>query len=270
MIMIRLFHLRSFAITASCLLIIIVGAVRCTYEVVPEPANCDAAPQVRLVAKSDASCGVTNGRIEVRVEGGSEGYAFRINDKEAQADGTFTALAAGTYVVSATDANGCRGELTVSVNNRDGVNMNVTATEASCGATDGRLRAEVSGGEAPFRFRLNGGATQSTGVYNALAPGEYEVSVEDASGCTVTQRVEVRSGIAFATIQPIIETNCAVSGCHNGSVAPNFTSVATIQDRAARIKARTSAKTMPPPSSGRTLTEAQIEQLACWVDGNTQ
>lgn len=267
MIMIRLLHFRSF-ISAPWLLIVLFGAVRCTYEVVPEPANCDALPRLRLVSKSDASCGVTNGRIEVRAEGESDGYAFRIGDGEAQADGTFTVLAAGTYVVSATDANGCRGELTVSVNNRDGVNMNVTTTEASCGATDGRIRAEVSGGEAPFRFTLDGGAAQSTGTYSALAPGAYEVAVEDASGCTVTQRVEVRSGIAFATIQPIIETNCAVSGCHNGSVAPNFTSVATIQDRAARIKARTSAKSMPPPSSGRTLTDAQIEQLACWVDGS--
>ena len=269
MTMIRLSHFRPFTV-APWLLIVLVGAVRCTYEVVPEPANCEAVPRVRLVAKSDASCGVINGRIEVRVEGESDGTVFRIDEGEAQADGNFTALAAGTYVVSATDANGCRGELTVAVNNRDGVNMNVTATEASCGATDGRILAEVSGGEAPFRFTLNGGTAQRSGAFSALEPGAYEVAVEDASGCTVTQRVEVRSGIAFATIQPIIETNCAVSGCHNGSVAPNFTRVATIQDRAARIRARTSAKTMPPPSSGRTLTDAQIKQLACWVDGGAK
>lgn len=248
----------------------LLGTQRCTYEVVPEPVSCDTPPKVRLVSKSDASCGVTNGRLEVRAEGGAGSYTFRLAGEEAQVDGSFTNLPAGKYTVLATDANGCQGELTVSVNNRDGVNLSVGVTEASCGATDGRIEAAAIGGEAPFRFTLDGGDAQSSGIYTALAPGTYEVAVEDASGCTVTQTIQVASGVAFATISPIIETNCAVSGCHDGSIAPDFTQAATIRDRAARIRARTAAKSMPPPSSGRTLTDAQIESIGCWVESGAK
>ena len=243
----------------------LLGSAGCTYEVIPEPFSCDTPPRVRLVSKSDASCGATNGRIQVRAEGGAGSYTFQLAGEAAQTDGTFDNLSAGEYTLLATDPNGCQGELTVSVNNSDGVNLSVLATEASCGATDGRITAEVSGGVAPFRFTLDGGQTQSSGVYDRLAPGEYEVRVEDASGCAITQTVAVTSGVALATIQPIIENNCAVSGCHDGSIAPNFTSEATIRDRASRIQARTSARSMPPPSSGRTLTAAQIEEISCWV-----
>ena len=107
-------------------------------------------------------------------------------------------------------------------------------------------------------------------MYSGLAPGEYEVAVEDASGCAITQTVQITSGVALATISPIVESNCAVSGCHDGSIAPDFTSAATIRDKAARIQARTSAKTMPPPSSGRTLTDTQIANIACWVESGAK
>ena len=113
-------------------------------------------PKYDSYSKSDASCGATNGRIEVQAEGGAGSYTFQLAGEEAQVNGSFANLSAGTYTVLATDVNGCQGELTVSVNNLDGVNMTVSATEASCGSTDGRITAQVSGEWLPFGLPLMG------------------------------------------------------------------------------------------------------------------
>lgn len=72
------------------------------------------------------------------------------------------------------------------------------------------------------------------------------------------------------TIEPIIESSCAVSGCHvTGQQQPTLESYAQIVSNAEKIKARTSNGTMPPSSSGLSLTQAEIDAIACWVDEDT-
>ena len=66
-----------------------------------------------------------------------------------------------------------------------------------------------------------------------------------------------------ANISTIIEANCAISGCHAGSVSPDFREFNTIQSKSDRIKVRTQNRTMPKNGS---LTQQEIDQIACWVD----
>ena len=71
-------------------------------------------------------------------------------------------------------------------------------------------------------------------------------------------------------IQPVIDTNCALSGCHAGNNGlPDFTVKSEVFDNATSIKFRTSNRTMPPSSIGLTLTNEEIENIACWVDAGT-
>ncbi len=71
-----------------------------------------------------------------------------------------------------------------------------------------------------------------------------------------------------ADIAPIIQLNCAISGCHVANRQfPNLSDYAGVQQHAARIKIRTANGTMPPSSSGKNLTVRQINQISCWVDG---
>lgn len=74
-------------------------------------------------------------------------------------------------------------------------------------------------------------------------------------------------GISFVqTIQPIISNNCALSGCHvNGQQRPTLETYEQIADNAERIEARTSNGTMPPSSSGQSLSQLEIDAIACWV-----
>jgi hypothetical protein len=73
---------------------------------------------------------------------------------------------------------------------------------------------------------------------------------------------------SFATdVNPIIQANCVVNGCHiAGAQSPTFDDYAQISAQADKIKARTVAETMPPSGSS-SLTNAEIDIIAAWVDG---
>jgi hypothetical protein len=69
-------------------------------------------------------------------------------------------------------------------------------------------------------------------------------------------------------IKPIIDMNCALSGCHAGTTSnPLFTSYDLVKDRAdaGRIKARAIDGPSFMPPSGR-LPQAQIDLISCWLE----
>jgi hypothetical protein len=67
-------------------------------------------------------------------------------------------------------------------------------------------------------------------------------------------------------IIPIIQQNCAISDCHGCKQFPDFRQVSIIQENAQRIKQQVVNRTMPPD---RSLTQAQIDSIVCWVDNGT-
>jgi len=73
------------------------------------------------------------------------------------------------------------------------------------------------------------------------------------------------STVTFSSvIQPIINTSCAITGCHvPGTGRANFLNFNEIQNNAAGIKSRTQSRDMPRIGS---LTQLQIDQIGCWVD----
>jgi hypothetical protein len=78
-----------------------------------------------------------------------------------------------------------------------------------------------------------------------------------------------------ADIKPIIETRCALSGCHNGDMGTdlNWTNFDQFHKRAesGEVKFRVTNRIMPPSDSpGGPLTQEQIDALACWTDQGAQ
>ena len=68
-----------------------------------------------------------------------------------------------------------------------------------------------------------------------------------------------------SVIQPIIETNCAIRGCHvPGTGRANFEDVNQIKFNAVEIKQRTQSRDMPRGSGS--LSQEEIDQISCWVD----
>ena len=237
----------------------------CQYERLELPSICDEVTiDLELLGEViNAECGVANGQFEVLASGGEGEFVYSIGSGE-QASGAFSNLKAGSYSIVATDANGCFGSIQIDVQNRNGINISLTATESGCESTNATITVNAEGGETPYQFRLYQGQFGSSNQFSSLAAGNYEVTAKDNLGCEITKEITVLTGIEYsATIENIIQSNCAIASCHGGSQSPDLRSFQNIQSNASRIKTRTSARTMPPSSS---LTQSQIDAIACWVD----
>jgi len=68
-----------------------------------------------------------------------------------------------------------------------------------------------------------------------------------------------------ADVMPLIESSCAVSGCHLSSESPILSSTSGVLNSSSRIRSEVAARTMPPAGSGQSLTDAERETIICWV-----
>ncbi len=71
-------------------------------------------------------------------------------------------------------------------------------------------------------------------------------------------------------VKPIINSSCALSGCHmSGHQQPTLETYAQISSNADKIRTRTSNGTMPPAASGISLSVEEIKIISCWVETGT-
>ncbi|MDQ3536650.1 MAG: hypothetical protein M3421_13600 [Bacteroidota bacterium] len=77
--------------------------------------------------------------------------------------------------------------------------------------------------------------------------------------------------ISFAhQVAPLIQHNCAITSCHsNGSQNPELTSISSVSNNAMRIREKINNRTMPPPSSGKSLSAEEIAIITCWINMGT-
>ncbi len=237
----------------------------CEYETIRGPVDCEENPvTVELVSVEDADCSLNNGSIKVVASGGSGTYGFMIDGGAIQPDSLFRGLAAGSYEVSASDASGCSSSMQVTVKNKNGLNVSFQTTSAGCNSSNGSIAVSVIDGTAPYAFKMNNGDFSSANTFEGLPRGDYTIAVKDATGCIITQKIKVKSGVSYAaSISPVIENSCAISGCHNGSQFPDLRVFKNIHDNAGQIKNLTGNGTMPQEG---TLTQEQINMIGCWVD----
>lgn len=237
----------------------------CVSDDLSPPVDCTVdGPAIQVTSVGEADCNQQNGFVEVAATGGEGDYEFSLDGGVFQSSSSFEGLGAGTHNVAVRDDNGCTTTVSLSINNKEGVNLTLQSTEAGCGGSEGTITATPNGGEEPYEFSLDGGAFQASGIFANLSAGEYVVHIRDQTDCESSQTIRVNSGISFAaSIQPIITNSCAINDCHNGNQFPDFRVFKNIHDNAANIKKLTGDGTMPDEG---TLTAQQIDQIACWVD----
>lgn len=208
------------------------------------------------------------GEVQVNASGAS-GFTYSLDGINFQPSSTFTALGAGNYTVRVQDDEGCEASTDFVITSVDGLTLTLSNENVECGDENGSIAASVTGGTGDYQFSLNGGAFQSSTDFTNLAAGEYEVTVMDSDGCTTTQTSTLTSSISLvADIMPIINTNCAISGCHGNSRSPLMNTPEEVIDAAARIRVRALGLDdgrQPMPPSGFISQELQ-DQIDCWVN----
>jgi len=244
----------------------------CSSDDVMQSVHCSQSTlALSLLSSTDASsCSAADGVITVNASGGEGPYTFEIGSLKNDV-GIFEGFAAGNYEVKVTDANSCVQLLDVSLNAvSSSLSLDASSTiDTDCLVGNGTITAMESGGVSPYEFRLNGGVFGTSSTFNALKAGNYTVEVKDSEGCTFVKEVTIakgETGVSFDTqIKPIINTKCALSGCHNGDNGANrnWTVFSNVKANAANIKTLTGNRTMPQTGS---LTQDQIDLIACWVD----
>lgn len=153
------------------------------------------------------SCpGAQDGRIEIRVLGGTEPYAFKWSSGAVTKD--LRGLSHGEYNLTITDAQGCEDYAQFTLRNPGDVLLGLSMSdESNTGQADGAIQINnIVGGNPPYVYAWsNGGGTSK--VEN-LAAGDYAVTILDSEGCEnkLTFTVKNAAGAAVekftADVQP--------------------------------------------------------------------
>ena len=134
--------------------------------------------------------GDNNGSATVVASAGSSPYAFSWPTGGDLA--TEIGLAAGSYIVTVMDSDGCEDEVQVIIEDPDELVVNATSTgETGADSMDGTASAEPEGGTPPYTYEWSNGET--TAQITDLAPGFYSILVRDANGCGNGASVTVNS-----------------------------------------------------------------------------
>lgn len=252
-------------------IILVVCAFLCAYcGDDPEPVDCElAGPIISLgTVEAAASCSNANGSISVSASRGKEPFIFTINGQSAQGEGKFTNLAAGLYTLTVTDANSCSAVVeNVMVKASDFSFATVLVSDTDCTGGNGGVTIDVEQLNPPYTYRMGTGSFGDTNSFSGLVAGTYGFAVKDNNGCSVNLSVTVPRGFSGTswtnTIQPIIAKSCALSGCHNGESRPDLRVFDNAKLHARAIKSKTQDRSMPREG---TLTQREIDLIACWVD----
>ncbi|MBK8611132.1 MAG: hypothetical protein IPL84_14615 [Chitinophagaceae bacterium] len=192
----------------------------------PAPTNPCAGVTITVTGTTTPTSTPTasNGSIAATASG-SAGLTFSLNGGTAQASGTFTGLAAGSYTITAKNSSGCSGTQSFTVTSTPCPAITVTATvtqTASPVATTGSIAA-IGAGSTGFTYNINGGAFQASGTFSNLGVGSYTITAKDALGCTGSNSFTVTAaGCATITLTST-PTNTSGPTATNGSIVASAT-----------------------------------------------
>ncbi len=199
--------------------ILITDANNCTYTSVIE---IDEPPVITITPTVvDATCGLSNGSIDLVGGGGSgSGYTYSIDaGANFQASGSFTGLPAANYDVVVEDGTGCQQTMVVTINNGGAPTIdNVAFTDPTCdGACNGTITITASGGTGAITYSIDNGTNfQASNNFTALCGNTYDIAITDAMGCPAY------SSVTLTDPGPIVfDTNITNLLCNsvcNGSI----------------------------------------------------
>lgn len=213
----------------------------------------------------DANCS-SLGSLELSVTGNEGSVTYSLDGINFDLNSTITDLAAGSYTISAKDESGCIATLETAVAaSDDSIEADLSITESLCGTNAGQIQVNATGGSGSYEYSLDGETFGTEAIFSGLDAGSYTVNVRDGD-CETTLSARIRTDVSLSDdIMPIINTHCAITGCHANVTSPRFNSVEDVIASAQRIKVRTQAKTMPPASRPE-MSQEEIDLIACWVD----
>jgi gliding motility-associated-like protein len=159
----------------------------------------------------------SNGTATANVTGGTSAYTYNWSPSGGTAV-TASGLAAGTYTVTVTDANGCTALNSVTITQPTPLTVSTTVSNETCDyLNNGAATANPSGGTPGYTYLwLPGGSTSAS--VSALSSGTYTLTVTDANGCVALATAVITEPAPLAiTFSSAVNVSCF--GGSNGSVS---------------------------------------------------
>jgi gliding motility-associated-like protein len=141
-----------------------------------------------------ATCGNANGSLSVTASNGTAlPYMYSLSAGNSyQASDTFSGLAGGNYSVTVKDANGNLATIEVAVGDIQGPQFSTIPTAATCLNDDGTAQITITGGTAPFKASIDGGAAAAGQTsWTGLDSGTHRIAITDNNGCQTSAAVLV-------------------------------------------------------------------------------
>lgn len=183
------------------------------------------------VVVNESAPGANDGSITVASSGGTAPLQYSKNFGAGiwQSSNVFTGLTGGSYQITIRDSSSpvCLANATIVVNTSPPVSSfdfpTTIVNESTAGANDGQVTVGALTGTytAPVTYSKAGpgGPFVAGNVFSALPPGNYNISVKDNTGITVTKSVTVAAGgiISNFDYTPVVTHESSYLG-NNGQV----------------------------------------------------
>ncbi len=168
------------------------------------------------ISGTDVSCnGGTNGVVIFTISGGTPPYTYDWNNGATNQN--LGGLPAGTYTVTATDANGCSITESQAVTQPSALGGTNLVSDVSCyNGADGSIQLFMSGGTPGYSYTWSNGAT--TASQTGLAAGGYSVVVYDQNGCSFTNSFTITEPTELTLSASSVDAGCDTSQGSGGSI----------------------------------------------------
>jgi len=182
---------------------------------VSEPS---AALSSSITGSTNIICyGASTGSATASAAGGTPPYTYLWNDPSSQTNATASSMAAGSYTVLVTDANGCQDSTTATLTQPSLFTIfTVDLIDAHCGQSDGSAIVNSVGGTLPHTYLWNDPSAQTDTLATGLSAGTYTVVFTDAVGCSDSLTL-VLNDLPGPGINNISSTTVTCSGDSTGT-----------------------------------------------------
>jgi len=158
--------------------------------------------------------------IDAVASGGLGNYSYKLLDgsgneiRPAQPEGYFDLLPKGVYIVSV-DSGDCQYDSAPITIDEPAESLSVipTVTDATCfAANDGKISIAATGGTGVIKYAIspNLGLFDDKFVFDSLAPGTYQVLVQDENSCFEILNLEIKEPniLEAKVVGPIMQEVC--------------------------------------------------------------
>ncbi|WP_035646167.1 T9SS type A sorting domain-containing protein [Flavobacterium sp. ASV13] len=162
---------------------------------------------------------MSNGVLIAYQAGGQAPYTYSLNGGPYSTANIFNDLPAGNYIVTVKDAtNTISYSNTVTLVAPVPVDFVATNTPVLCYGGTASLTINVSAGQAPYQYAINGGASTNSNVFAGLVSGNYTIKVTDAAGCVKILPYTITEPTALTATSSTFGQNIVMTT--NGGMAP--------------------------------------------------